>query len=137
MNDCPKLRHWKHADAAWFRKMDAKCFPIDKPFTNGPAYHWWIADNERNWTIGFAGLYIDAQNVAHFCRAGIVPHGRHHGYHRNLIRARIKWCRRTGIKKIKTYARTDNYQSVSNLLECGFRGRKHSDGYTTFTLDIM
>jgi ribosomal protein S18 acetylase RimI-like enzyme len=124
-----KLRHQRHADAEWFRDLDRRCFPHDEPFVNGPAYHWWIISAGPNfWVVGFAGLYVGTGNVAHFCRAGVDPKWRGMGFHRELIRARIAWCRRKGIKRIQTYAAPDNLRSIRNLKDYGFKSRAIQNG---------
>ena len=117
-----KLRHWRHADADWFRDLDRKCFPYDEPFFNTARHHWWIVSN-RHQVVGYAGLYVDG-TVAYFCRAGVDPEWRRMGFHRALIAARIKWCRRHGITRIQTYAAPDNTRSIANLKAHGFKSRR-------------
>jgi RimJ/RimL family protein N-acetyltransferase len=117
-----KLRHWRHADADWFRGMDARCFPTDAPFENTPHCHWWIVSDARHWVCGYAGLYVK-KGVAHFYRAGVKSWSRGKGCHAALIKARIAWCRRKGIKRIKTYASPDNAVSIRNLKRHGFKSR--------------
>ena len=123
-----KLRSFRQADSLWYRGLDALCFPVDTPFLNGPQYHWWVMYDEER-PIGFAGLYVDG-NEAHFCRAGVIAAKRGLNYQRDLIKARIAWCRRHGIKTIRTYTALDNHPSRKNLRACGFRNRKCKDHYS-------
>lgn len=118
-----KLRFWKHADGGMIRDLDIQCFPApDVSFSNGPNYHWWVLDNGQGF-VAFAGVYVGANGVARFTRAGTLPAFRGRGYQKALIRARIQWCRRRGIKTIKTYTSLDNKISAANLKSFGFKGR--------------
>lgn len=119
-----KLRHWRHADAAWFRDLDRRCFPTDEAMENGPNYHWWIISDGQGWVVGFAGLYVDDADVAHFCRAGVVPERRGMGFHLEMIEKRIVWCRRRRLGRIETYAHPGNLVSIANLKVYGFKGRE-------------
>lgn len=132
-----KLRHWKKADAGWFRDMDNACFPApNETFLNGANYHWWLAWYGGDDMVGYAGLYVDGDN-AHFCRAGILPDWRGGNWQRDLIRTRLTWCRRRGIKTVRTYTNLTNYASQKNLEAEGFRHRLSRDHlYYKYTMEL-
>lgn len=126
-----KLRRWKQADSGPLRDMDAVCFPTDTSFWNDERYHWWIVGN-----AAYAGLRIE-KDVAHFTRAGVMPDYRGQGLQKVLIKARLAWCKRRGIKTVKTYTSFDNTASIASLKACGFIGRKSRDGkWIRFTKEL-
>lgn len=125
-----KLRHWKEADAGWFRDLDNQCFPKDTSFYNTEDYHWWVVYEGDN-PVAYAGAMVksrtgdDKQIVrVDFTRCGVLPGHRGRGYQTRLIRARIAWCRRVKARRIETYTSLDNTQSRNNLLAAGFRSRR-------------
>ena len=143
-----KLRRWKQADSGPLRDMDAVCFPTDTSFWNDERYHWWVIGD-----VAYAGLRIDKEKVrtekrgeeprtvtveiAHFTRAGVVPEARGQGLQKLLIKARLAWCKRRGIKTVKTYTSSDNTASIASLKACGFIGRKSRDGkWIRFTKEL-
>lgn len=128
-----KLRRWKQADSGPLRDMDAVCFPTDTSFWNDERYHWWRIDG-----MAYAGLRVDKKtNIAHFTRAGVMPEARGQGLQKVLIKARLAWCKRQGIKVVKTYTSHDNTASIASLKACGFRGRKSNDGkWIRFTKEL-
>ena len=115
--------------------MDSICFPSPcKSFDNDPTYHWWVAYSDGK-PIGYAGLYIQTKGLeAHFERCGVLPMARGNGVQRRLIKARLSWCRRSGIKVVQTYTSGPgnkcgvNYPSVANLKACGFKARQSRGG---------
>jgi GNAT superfamily N-acetyltransferase len=139
MNVARKLRRWKQADSGPLREMDAACFPTDTSFWNDDRYHWWRIGNKA-----YAGLRIEKEKVrsekrgedpkiieveiARFTRCGVMPDARGQGLQKVLIQARLVWCKRRGIKVVKTYTSTDNHASAASLVACGFRKRKSRDG---------
>lgn len=126
-----KLRRWKQADSGPLRDMDAVCFPTDTSFWNDERYHWWRIDG-----MAYAGLRVEG-TTAHFTRAGVMPDYRGQGLQKLLIKARLAWCKRRGIKVVKTYTSHDNTASIASLKACGFRGRKSNDGkWIRFTKEL-
>ena len=143
-----KLRRWKQADSGPLRDMDAVCFPTDTSFWNDERYHWWRIGDEA-----YAGLRIEKEKVrverrgekpeikeveiARFTRAGVMPEARGKGLQKVLIQARLTWCKRRGIKVVKTYTSIDNHASRASLLACGFQSRKSRDGkWYRYTKDL-
>lgn len=126
-----KLRRWKQADSGPLRDMDAVCFPTDTSFWNDERYHWWRIGN-----AAYAGLRVE-NGIAHFTRAGVMPEYRGQGLQKVLIKARLAWCKRKGIKTVKTYTSADNAASAASLVACGFRSRKSNDGkWIRFTKEL-
>lgn len=137
-----KLRRWKQADSGPLRDMDAVCFPTDTSFWNDERYHWWAVSDEDRSTfnsrcmVAYAGLRVE-KGIAHFTRAGVMPDYRGQGLQKVLIKARLAWCKRRGIKVVKTYTSHDNTASIASLKACGFRGRKSNDGkWIRFTKEL-
>lgn len=121
-----KLRRWKQADAGWFREMDNICFPSDISFYNTSNYHWWVI-RDGSKPVAYAALRVEGKGdhrVAHFTRCGVLPDARGRGYQAKLIQARLSWCKRQGIKMVKTYTSHDNEKSANNLRAAGFRCRR-------------
>lgn len=147
-----KLRHWKQADQGWVRDMDNACFPTDESFSNSKNYHWWVVYQlsaemtkgvkgrfKRPYTkaaaVGYAAIYIDDNGVCHFTRCGVLPQHRGKGVQKMLIKARLKWCKKTGIQTVRTYTDKTNPHSERNLLDAGFR-RRRGDKWVYFTKEI-
>jgi len=124
-----KLRHWKQADAGWFRDLDLICFPApDQTFFNSKECHWWVMEGgAAKGYRAYAGLYV-LENTAHFCRCGVLPEYRGNNHQQELIKARLKWCRRSGVEIVRTHVAVHNIRSHNNLITCGFRGRKSKCG---------
>lgn len=99
--------------------MDEHCFPMDELASK--AGWWWIA-----WwagePAGFAGLRALAveQHIGYLCRAGVLEHCRGHGLQKKLIRARIAYARRLGLRELVTDT-TANIPSANSLISCGFK----------------
>lgn len=128
-----KLRRWKQADSGPLRDMDAACFPTDTSFWNDERYHWW-----RIGDVAYAGLRVDKKtNTAHFTRAGVMPEARGQGLQKVLIKARLTWCKRAGVRTVKTYTSIDNHASIASLKACGFSARRSKDGkWIRFTKEL-
>lgn len=132
-----KLRHWKQADAGWFREMDNICFPTDISFYNTQNYHWWVI-RDGNKPVAYAALRVEKKGdhrIAHFTRCGVLPEARGRGYQAKLIQARLSWCRRQNIRLVKTYTSHDNVKSANNLRAAGFRSRR-TKGWLKFRKEL-
>ena len=99
--------------------MDSECFPSDDPYPIEGAY-WWIAEEDGQ-PVAFAGLKLLDEGFGFLCRAGVLPAGRGRGLQRRLIRARMSYARRIGIRSLCTYTVPDNPVSSNNLIRCGFQ----------------
>jgi GNAT superfamily N-acetyltransferase len=95
---------------------DATVWPVDGTF-------WWLARNEDQTPVGFAGLYVTDHDhgVAELCRGGVLATARGHGLQRSLIRHRERKARELGMTRITSYTVAENPWSMTNLIDCGFR----------------
>lgn len=101
------------------RALHALTFPLDE----------WIGDDREFWlvrkddhAVGFAAaMYQPSTKLVSLDRAGVLPKANGLGIQRRLIKARIRWAGRMGAKGLITYTSQRNYQSMVNLLKCGFR----------------
>jgi len=104
-------------DYELLKKLDRRAFPIDALRDFQSDVCWLIKYN--NDIVGYFSLEIINNNTAFLSRVGIFKHGC--GLHRRAINVRIRWCKKHNIKKIITYAHMNNFQSIVNLIRCGFR----------------
>jgi GNAT superfamily N-acetyltransferase len=95
---------------------EADLWPIDGAF-------WWLARDEHNGPVGFAGLYVENYDhgIASLCRAGVVEEARGHGLQRRLIMAREAFARKMNMSCLTTYTHNQNIPSMNNLIRAGFR----------------
>lgn len=102
--------------------LDAQIFDYDQdsPVTLEGA-HWWVAFDDGK-PVAFAGVKITIRDrFAYFCRAGVLPSHRGRGLQARLIRARVAWAKKQGIKQAITDTVIDNAPSSNNLIKCGFK----------------
>jgi len=99
--------------------LDEACFPGD---TLCPKMGWWWVAYTNLDPVAFAGLRPLAKepHAGYFCRAGVLKHARGKGLQKKLIRVRIAYARRQGLKTLITDT-TDNIVSANNLIACGFK----------------
>ncbi len=97
------------------------CFPSDEfpDFSHG---WWWIAYDDEDNAVGFAGLYASIQwdKTGYLCRAGVVESARGKGLQKALIKARIRFAKRLGYEWLVTDTRR-NPASSNALISCGFK----------------
>ena len=101
--------------------LDSQIFDYDQdsPVATEGA-HWWVAfDGEA--PVAYAGVKISDEKLAFLCRSGVLPDYRGKGLQAKLIRARVSWARKQGIKQAVTYTVLDNPASSNNLIRCGFK----------------
>lgn len=106
-------------NVAVVRALHALTFPLDE----------WVGDDRTFWlvrkdglNVGFAAaMYQPGTNLVSLDRAGVLPYVEGSGLQRRLIRARLRWARKLGARAAITYISQRNYQSMVNLLKCGFR----------------
>lgn len=83
---------------------------------------WWIAYDEINKAVGFAGMMQSHRftDWAYFHRAGVLDEATGNGLQKRLIKARIRKAKSMGFN----YANSDtskNPASANSLIHCGFR----------------
>ena len=107
------------ADFETAKKLEAKVFPWDDPYTTYPA-KWWIAwDGDT--PVGFSALHEYEPGSWYLARAGVLRSHRGRNLQVRLIRVREAYARRYGAKEMITYVAPGNMASANNLLKCGYR----------------
>ena len=118
-------------------KMDAELFPNSGRHLPSSGY-WWIAYNEKNKPVAFAGMTKSKQKhhgegwCAVLVRAAVKKVARGNGLQRRLIFARLAKARELGLEISVVYTNRNPW-SENNLIACGFLPyapvRKWADGY--------
>jgi GNAT superfamily N-acetyltransferase len=84
-------------------------------------YDWWLAVDDNNKPIGFAGGHLyGPDNYYYFVRAGVAEVARGRGMQRRLIRARLRHAAKLGAAGCYTYTTLSNPASSRSLIRCGF-----------------
>lgn len=87
----------------------------------GDDHEFWVAKDQHGAIVGFASLLEIDTDVAFLSRAAVTAAAKGKGLHRKLIQTRVKWAQSEGESLIVTYVESHNYDSMVNLLRCGFR----------------
>lgn len=96
-------------------------FPVDEWEMPKKSVHWIIYDSE-DLPIGFCSCHkLAYENGIFLSLAGLLPCARGKGYHKDLIKTRLKWAKRNGLKFAVTYTARENQSSYDNLQDLGFR----------------
>jgi len=106
------------------RELDAFAFPGIKFPADGEDHTWWlIHDSEQPGKIaGYCGaVYRPAHGYVYMSRAAVAAYAQGKGLQRRMIRVRERWARKQGANRVITYTMLKNYDSICNLLKCGFR----------------
>ena len=117
-----KRANLKNAEAQnTLSALQELCLPYDKPHITNAGW-WWIATDEKNEPIGFAGLVASTRwaDTGYLCRAGVIPTARGKGLQKRLIRARLRQACCVGYR----WVITDTYEnpaSSNSLIACGFK----------------
>lgn len=114
--------------------LDAECFPTDLLFKKDDCFWWITYVNDK--PVAFAGLRPQDDNVGFLCRAGVVGKFRGCQLQRRLIDARVRYAKRSGMKGVTTYVAQHNWNSMANLIRCGFWITRMDAGYVSFDMKI-
>lgn len=107
-------------DLEVIRELHALALPEDKWV--GDDHTFWLARNEAGKPVGFcSAIYWPSRNAVFLSRAAVTVAARGTGLQRRMIRTRVAWARKQGAKRVVTYTSLKNYESMINLLKCGFR----------------
>ena len=100
-------------------EMDRTCFPFDEmlPFDGS---WWWVAFDEDDVPVGYAGLAHLWGDRGFLCRVGVLPKARGNGLQRKFVRARQRGARGLEFSRIVTYTDRKNVVSSNNLIRCGY-----------------
>lgn len=88
-----------------------------------------VAENSHWWGIFDHGLLVafasasPERHVLKLSSAGVLPGYRGHGMQTRLIKSRIRWAKRKGFHRVKTYTESENTHSTKNLAAAGFTQR--------------
>lgn len=108
------------------REIHSLAFPHDHMV--GPQHRFWVVREHRK-VIGFCSACDSAmfelpdltQREVFLSRSAVIAAASGKGVQRFMIRTRVKWALELGAKAVVTYALDSNYQSITNLIRCGFR----------------
>lgn len=101
------------------REMHAQAFTgVAFP---GVDHTFWIAtDGDKR--VGFcSAVYRPERGYVYLSSAAVTLAARGQGLQRRMIRTRVTWARKQGASRVITYTVLKNYDSMCNLLKCGFR----------------
>lgn len=111
-----QIRQSQNASTLAF--LDSAIFKGDEPIKPNAGV-WWVAD-AHGASIGFCGIRKLSYSVAFLERAGVMPGYRGRGIHDRMIKLRLRWARKHGVKTVITYTLKDNHASSNNLARNGF-----------------
>jgi GNAT superfamily N-acetyltransferase len=110
-----RIRRCTEAEA---KELHEKVFPDD--LWDGRGAHWIAYDGPK--PVGFCtARKLSRERSLFLSWCGILPGARKKNLQRRMIRVRLAYGRREGLKRALTYTRLDNYPSMCNLLKEGFR----------------
>lgn len=102
------------------RELFKLAFPLDA--WPGNDHEYWIARDARDAVVGFcSAIHQPQSNTVFLSSAAVIKSARGAGLQRRMIRVRTAWARKIGALSVVTYTVTRNYESMINLLKCGFR----------------
>lgn len=111
-----ELRRWK----AELEALDRECFPADSRPDWERAQWWGVFDGEK--LVGYCGAYVHRpDNALYLYRAGVAEGCRGRGLQRRMVRVRVRYAAKLGVRGCYTYTTADNFASANNLIRCGFR----------------
>lgn len=106
-------------DAEAARAIHKLAFPADKWV--GDDHTFWQALDQNNKVVGFcSAIYRREKRHVYLSRAAVVTRAQGHGLQRRMIKLRVRWALEQGAKRVVTDAKLDNYESIANLIRCGF-----------------
>lgn len=80
---------------------------------------WLGCDKQTGDAVAFAVAQL-IENICYLHRVGVLPEYRGHNIQCRFIRARVRWARQMGARRVVTYTSLDNEPSARNLQKCGF-----------------
>lgn len=102
------------------RELHALALPDDKWV--GDDHTFWVAREDAGRPVGFcSAIFWPHRSAVFLSRAAVTVSARGTGLQRRMIRTRIAWARKQGAHRVVTYTVLKNYESIVNLLKCGFR----------------
>lgn len=84
-------------------------------------HNYWVL-RENGKTVAFCSAVLWGERKAVFLsRAAVVKSAQRKGLHKLMIATRVKWAWGQGVGRVVTYTTLQNYPSMINLLDSGFR----------------
>lgn len=117
MNSELHFKKIKHEDKGVLVMLHEQAFPGEHIRDFSDDTGWLVM--RRKTIVGFCTVAPLNKTDAFLSRAGSFKPGI--GIHKATIRHRLRWLKRHGYKWAVTYVSHDNYNSVGNLIRCGFR----------------
>lgn len=96
---------------------------VDSPMIDLDGSHtFWLATRDDA-PVGFcSAIFYDWKGCVFLSRAAVMKSTAGTGLQRRMIRTRVAWARTlVGCDRVVTYCSPRNYESLVNLLRCGFR----------------
>lgn len=107
-------------DLALVKDLHKKLFPDD--VWVGDHHTFWVVRDSSYDPVGFASaVHRPDLGYVFLSRAGVDASARGAGMQKRLIRVRIAWAKKRGVRRIITYTSPKNYPSICSLLSTGFR----------------
>jgi RimJ/RimL family protein N-acetyltransferase len=103
---------------ALVRKLHTRVFPSDAFYESKSNVYWLLTCNGE--PVGFCQATAWSGKVLFLSRSGILPEHRGKNLQIRLIRARVRYAKSNGFKKVVTYADANNPASANNLAKAGF-----------------
>src|SRR4051812_7802323 len=101
------------------RELHDLAFPSDKWV--GDNHTFWVARDGRGLTGFCSAIHYPDKNTVFLSRCAVVERAQGKNLQRELIKARVRWAERGCASAVITYTKLQNYASMVNLLDCGFR----------------
>ena len=111
-----KLR--RTTDEELIRKLHTRVFPADAFYESKKNVYWLLTCNGE--PAGFCQATDWSGGILFLSRSGILPEHRGKNLQIRLIRARVRYAKKNGFKKVITYADAYNPASANNLARAGF-----------------
>lgn len=102
------------------RDIHAMAFPDDH-WAGDEHTYWELRRLRGNRTVGFCSARMTDANTCFLSRAAVVKAARGQGLHKRMIAHRVYWAWQQGALRVFTYTTLQNYASMTNLLDVGFR----------------
>jgi GNAT superfamily N-acetyltransferase len=105
-------------------ELDRRCFPSDGAVEADDACYWWVVWDDGK-PIAFAGMrpcqLKSNLGLAALTRCGVTKDYRGQGIQKRLLRARVAYARRLGLRQVVGYVKNWNLASANSLIGCGFK----------------
>ncbi len=84
-------------------------------------HQYWLLHHKTR-VVGFCSAVLWPERKAVFLsRAALIRRVQGLGLHKAMVRNRVEWAWNQGVDRVVTYTTLQNYPSLINLLDSGFR----------------